>query len=133
MYDDMISQAQVSVDRMVTPAREFQSLMMDSAERATRFQIESTRSYFEMGLRNLRNGLAVSDASGLQSYLSAQQDLIKGVAEKLQNDLQSAVGMQQEFGQQVQKLFEQNVQSAAGPVASSKQTRSAGAGTRKSA
>jgi phasin family protein len=134
MYDDFFKNTQVSVDRFVSPVRQFQAVLVDNAEKLAHFHFEAARQYAEIGLRNMRDGLSVRDAGEFQNYVSAQQDVFKGVVEKVQNDTQTMVSLQQEFGQRIQKLLEENFQDISRQAESAaKSPRSNGSAARKTA
>lgn len=108
MYDEIFNRANVSFERFFEPTRRFQALLVDNAEKVASFQFDAAKTYADLGLRNLREGLAVSDAKGFQSYVSSQGDVARTVAEKMQDDTRTIVGLQQDFGKECQKLFQQN-------------------------
>lgn len=134
MYEDLFKNTQVSMDRFVGPVRQFQAVFVDNAEKMAHFQFEAARGYAEIGLQNVRNGLSVRDAGEFQNYVSAQQDVLKNVVERLQNDTQTVVGLQQEFGQQVQRLLEDNFQEISRQASqASKPARGNGSAAKKTA
>jgi len=141
MYEDLFGKVNVSMEKYLTPVREFSSLVVDNVEKLVSFQFEAARAYTDMGLKQVREGLAVKDVDGLQSFVSAQQDTAKSVAEKVQSDVKTVADLNQDFGQKVQKLVEKNVKAfstdSAGATKSATTTKSSTAssaqGTKKTA
>ncbi|HKJ96040.1 MAG TPA: phasin family protein [Gammaproteobacteria bacterium] len=141
MYEDLFGKVNVSMEKYLTPVREFSSLVVDNVEKLVSFQFEAARAYTDMGLKQVREGLAVKDVDGLQSFVSAQQDTAKSVAEKVQSDVKTVADLNQDFGQKVQKLVEKNVKAfstdTAGATKSATTTKSSTAssaqGTKKTA
>lgn len=112
MYDEIFNRTNASFERFLEPTRRFQALLVDNAERMASFQFDAAKSYADLGLKNLREGLAVSDVKGFQSYVSNQGDMVRAVAEKMQDDTRTVVGLQQDFGKECQKLFQENASGA---------------------
>ncbi len=109
MYDELFNSANVSMERFAKPARRFQSVVLDSMEKLAQQQFEAARTYADLGLKNLREGLSVKDVKGFQEYVQGQQAVVRDVTERLQDDAKAFVRIQEEFGNEVRELFEENV------------------------
>lgn len=137
-YQDIISNA--NLENLIGPARKFNALVVDNAEKMVSLQLESARSYTDLGIKQLRDALEVSDAKSFQDYVSNQAEVAKTVAEKAQKDAQKLADIGQSFATEWQKLAQENIAGFGGqPKAAKSKPASASAGntgqssTRKSA
>ncbi|MGD8708866.1 MAG: phasin family protein [Ectothiorhodospiraceae bacterium] len=136
MYEELFNKANVSFDQFVGPARKFNALVVDNMEKVAKFQFDAVKSYADLGIRNVREGLEVKDAKSFQDYVTSRGELVQTFGEKLQEDARAFADMGQDFGQQLQKLVQENVQTAAAaaPKPAKKTGASASTGaSRKSA
>ena len=125
MYEEMFPQANVNVEKWLEPQRKFQALMLDGVEKLTQFQLEAFRSYADLGLKSLREGLEVKDVNDLQGFVGKQGERVRELGEKVQGDAQTLAGIHQELGSEVQKLVRNNLSGLTeAPRASRSSTKS---------
>jgi len=107
MYQDIFTNA--NLENLIGPARKFNALMVDNAEKVVSLQLEAARSYTDLGVKQLRDALEINDVKSFQDYVSNQTELAKTVAEKAQKDAQKLADIGQNFATEWQKLAQENV------------------------
>lgn len=137
MFDELFSKSNVSVEKMLEPSRQFNALVLNGVEKVTQFQLEAVKSYTELGLKSLREGLELRDINDVQGFFSKQGERARELGEKVQGDAQTLAGIQQELGSEMQKLLQNNVAGLSEAPRASRGARSAASsnasGARKSA
>jgi len=137
MFDELFSKSNVSFEKVLEPSRRFNALMLDGVEKVTQFQLEAIRSYTELGLKSLREGLELRDPSDFQGFVSKQGERARELGEKVQGDARTLAGIQQELGSEMQKLIQNNVAGLTEAPRASRGARSSASssstGARKSA
>lgn len=109
MFDELFSKNAPSVDKMFEPSRRFHALMLNGVEKVAHFQLDAVKSYTELGLKNLREGLELRDVNDIQGFVTKQGERARELGEKVQSDVQTLAGIQQELGTEMQKLMQNNV------------------------
>lgn len=136
MFEELFPKNSMSVDKMMEPGRRFQALMLTGVEKVAQFQLDAVKSYTDLGLRQLREGLELRDVNDVQGFVSKQGERARELGEKVQSDVQTLAGIQQELGTEMQKLLQNNVaglSEAPRASRSTKSTSSSSASARKSA
>ena len=101
----------VNVANMVEPARRYNALVMDHAEKLVSMQLDAARSYADLGIKQLRDIMEINDAKTLQDYLGNQAGVAKTVAERAQQDVRNLAEMGQSFASELQSLVQENASS----------------------
>lgn len=140
-YQDILKNA--NIEKLFEPARRYNALVVDNAEKLLSMQLDAARSYADLSIKQLRDVMEINDAKAFQDYLGNQAEVAKTVAERAQQDAKTLAEMGQSFASDVQALVQENVTSLAGQgktgkatsKSSSSSTASSGAQstTRKSA
>lgn len=139
-YQDILKNA--NIDKLVEPARRYNALVVDNAEKLLSMQLDAARSYADLGIKQLRDVMEINDVKAFQDYLGNQSEVAKAVAERAQKDAKTLAEMGQSFATDVQSLVQENVASFAGqgpsgkaskPASSSAATGGSQAAARKSA
>ena len=112
MQENVINAFAEQAKNMYAPLTKFNQLLVDSMEKMTEFQLESVKSYSEIGLGQLRQAAAVKDLDGLKNYSEAQVAAVSTVNKKIIEDAKVLSDMSTEFKQQVEKIFQQSTAAA---------------------
>lgn len=105
MYEGMFLKTDAPFAQLLAPARKFNALVVENAEKVAEFQINAARSYTDIGLRQFRDALQVNDVEGLRQLVTNQSETSRMLAAKLLADTQALVNLGQIFGKEVQKLL----------------------------
>lgn len=111
-YQDML--ANMNVDKLVEPVRRYNALVVDNAGKLLEIQLESARSYADLGIKQLRDVTEISDLKTFQAYWSNQAEVAKTVAERAQQDARKVAEIGQGFTAELQNLVQENITALAG-------------------
>ena len=107
MYEALYTMTNVLFAQFFDPARRYNALVFDNFGKVAEFQLDSLRSYTDIGLRPLREALRVNDGEGFQRLMLSQNEAGHTLVAKFMADTQTLVGFGQTFGQEVQNLLTQ--------------------------
>jgi len=119
MTDQTINQITEQFSKAFEPARAFAGLTVNHVEKLAELQLEATRAYTELGLRQAREALHISDVKSFQDYAAKQQDVAETLTKRVQEDAQKLSELGQTYTQEATRLAEQNaaeIQKAAQPA-----------------
>lgn len=112
MSTQNLNQYTEQFDKYVTgPARAFASLAVDHAETVFNAQVEATKAYTDIGLKQFRAALNIREPQELQAYVQDQQQVARELSERVKSDAEKLVSLNQTFIDKARKLSEDNVQS----------------------
>ncbi len=109
------------------PVRAFAELSVNHVDSLVNAQIEATKAYTDLGIRQVRTALDVREPQDVQKYVQGQQEVAKELSERVKGDAEKVVALNQKFAQEAQKLGEtsaKSVQQAAAPKAAAKSSGS---------
>jgi phasin family protein len=110
----------MNIDSVLEPARRYNALVVNNAEKLLSMQLDAARSYTDLGIKQVRDAMEITDVSTLQDYLGNQAEVAKTLAERAQKDVRSLTELGQSFANDLQGLMQENVASAAGQGKSAK-------------
>jgi len=114
MSNETLNQFNAQFEKLfVGPARTYASLLVDHTEQLVKTQLEATKAYADVGLKQYRAALDIKDQKDLQSYVEGQQKLAQELGERVKGDAEKVVNLNQEFVQKAQKVAEDTTKSAA--------------------
>lgn len=105
--------AEKMVQDAMEPVVAFNTLMMNTAEKAVAMQIESAQKLAKIGFANWAAALNVKTADDAQAYASQQQDVAKEVVELVSADSKAYGELGQAFVNDSKALVEKNLKKAA--------------------
>jgi len=110
MYEEVFEKFTSQAQEFSAPARRFTSVVVDNVEKLISFQLETARSYAELGLEQLRAALEISvtDPQSVQTYVSNQAKVANTVGQKITDDAKTLAGIGQNFSSEIQKLAKEN-------------------------
>ncbi|WP_290647986.1 phasin family protein [Aquisalimonas sp.] len=94
------------------PARAFAELSIDHMESLVNNQVEASKVYTDLGIKQIRKALDVKAPQDLQSYLQSQQEVVKELTERVRSDSEKVVALNRRFAEDAQKLTQQKVKAA---------------------
>lgn len=109
MYEDLFENANQQFNEVLGPARRFNLLLLDGAEKLADLNLQSAHAYGEIALQQWRTATQISDAEGLRSYLSEQGKLAETVSQRITEDASRLASIGRDFGNELQKLAQDNV------------------------
>lgn len=118
----MAEQTQQQFNQAFAPSRRFFEVAVDHAERLSHFQIEAARGYVDLGLRQTRSFLAITDTRSLQDYTSRQNEFASEISRKVTDDVETLAGFGKSFSDATAELVRgnaENTQAAAQKTAKS--------------
>ncbi|MDN5848024.1 MAG: phasin family protein [Nitrococcus sp.] len=93
---------------LMGPTRAFFGLGVDHLEKLVNVQLEATKAYTELGLRQWRTALEIREPKDLESYVQGQQEVVKTVGERVKGDAERVVALNREFAEKAQQLAQEN-------------------------
>ena len=105
------------------PARAFADLTINHVEAMVNTQVEASRAYADLGMKQIRTALEIKQPQDVQGYIQGQQTVAKELGERLKGDAEKVVDLNRKFAEEAQKLSQQsaqNVQAATKTAAKSK-------------
>lgn len=109
MYEDMFENVNQQFSEVLGPARRFNLLLLDSAEKLADLNLKSARAYGDLVLQQWRAATEISDVDGLRGYLSEQGKLAETMSQRLTEDANRLTNISRDFGTELQKLAQDNV------------------------
>lgn len=94
------------------PARAFAELTVNHMESMVNSQVEASRAYTDLSLKQIRSAMEVKAPQDVQSFIQGQQEVAKEFGERMKGDAEALVNMNRQFAEEAQKLTQANVQSA---------------------
>lgn len=122
-YQDILKN--VNIEKLFEPARRYNALVVDNAEKLLSMQLDAARSYADLGIKQLRDVMEINDAKSLQDYIGNQTEVAKTVAERAQQDAKTLAELGQTFASDVQSLLQENVTSLGSQGKSTKASKPA--------
>lgn len=104
MYADLFSKANHQIEDIMQPARRLQGTVVEHMAKMTDFQLDTLRSYSELGLKELRALQDVNDPQSLQQYMTQHADLLRTFSEKMSSDMNELVRLQRHFAEDLQQV-----------------------------
>lgn len=142
MYEDLFGNVNQQFTEVLGPARRFNLLLLEGAEKLADLNLKSARAYGDLALQQWRAATEVADMESLRSYLSEQGKVVETVSQRLTEDANRLVNISRDFSTELQKLAQDNVtlfrrnaeKASANAASAASATASAKSGsTRKSA
>ncbi len=109
MNEDILNKTTAQFETYLAPARKVSSLMIEHFAKVSEFQLEAFKAYSDLGVEQLRSVSKVTDAKGLQDFLSGQTKVAQTVSEKLNSDASTLAGFGKDLTAELQKLTQENV------------------------
>ena len=89
------------------PMVKLNQLLVDSMEKMTEFQLESVKSYSQIGLGQMRQAADIKDFETFRDYSQSHMEAANHINQKIMEDAKVLSQMSAEFKQEVEKIFQQ--------------------------
>lgn len=88
--------------------RAFMGLGVEHMEKLISVQLEATKAYTELCLRQARAALEIREPKDLESYVQGQQEAVKTLGERVKGDTETVVALNREFAEKAQQLVQKS-------------------------
>ncbi len=105
------------------PMAKFNSLLVDSMEKMTEFQLNAIKSYASINLGQMKKVADVKDAESLRTFSTSQTEVTATVNKKIMEDAKQISEMANEFKGQVESIWAESRPNA-GKTADKKTAKS---------
>ena len=102
---------------LLEPAHRLNQQAVTALEKVTASQIDSLKTYSELGVGQLKAAAEVRNIEGLQNLLSKQSDVLKEVGSRLTSDVKAFFQIGADFVSQSSKIDAQATDAEAPKVA----------------
>lgn len=114
MMNPTIEQMNKQFEQLVSgPARSFAELSINHLEALVSNQVELSKSYADLGFKQVRAALDIKAPADVQSYIESQQNVARELGERVKADAEKVVSLNRKYAEQAQALTQKSVQAAA--------------------
>lgn len=113
MQDTILNAFSEQAKNLYAPMSKFNSLYVENMEKMTEFQLNSIKSYAELGLDQMKKASEVKDPESMRTYTAAQAETATALNKKIMEDAKTFSDMAMEFKGQVETLMEEARTTAA--------------------
>jgi phasin family protein len=117
MQDNVINAFNDQAKAMYAPMTKFNSLLVESMEKMTEFQLNTIKSYAEIGLSQMKNAVSIQDAEGLRQFTASQAEATSIINKKILEDAKAMSDMAADFRTKIEDVMAQSRQAVEKPVA----------------
>ena len=117
MQDNVINAFNDQAKAMYAPMTKFNSLLVESMEKMTEFQLNTIKSYAEIGLNQMKNAVSIQDAEGLRQFTASQAEATSTINKKILEDAKAMSDMAADFRNKIEDVMAQSRQAAEKPMA----------------
>ncbi len=93
---------------LIGPTRTFMGLGVEHLEKLINVQLEATKAYTELSLRQVRAALEIREPKDLENYVQGQQEAVKTLGERVKGDAELVVALNREFAEKAQRLAQES-------------------------
>lgn len=120
MQDSILNAFSEQAKNLYAPMAKFNSLYVENMEKMTEFQLNSIKSYAELGLDQMKKASEVKDPESMRTYTAAQAEAATALNKKIMEDAKTFSDMAMEFKSQVETLVEEARTTAAATATTTK-------------
>ena len=107
-------------EAVLAPVVEFNKMVVKNAEAVINLQLDSMRTYAELGIKNINAGLEVRNPDDLKAYAAAQKDVADEIAARATADVKAFGELGNKFINEARELAEQNGKAVVAAVPAAK-------------
>jgi len=107
-------------EAVIAPVVEFNRLVLKNAEAAINLQLDSMRTYAELGIKNINAGLEVRNPDEFKAYAAAQKEVAEEIAARASADIKTLGELGAKFFNDARDLAEQNSKTVVAAVPAAK-------------
>ena len=112
MYTDMFKAFSEQTEKTLAPYIKFNKLVAKNVEMLTELQLNSVRTYSEMGLAQVKAATEVNDVTTLTSFSGQQLATMTKLSQQMMDDSAKLQTIAKEFKEDLDKLTSDNIKAA---------------------
>jgi len=105
------------LESVLASIQEFSRLNLSVAEKLANFQLESLRSYADLGFSELRAVIGIRDSKSLKEFVGGRAKVAEALGKRLQDDAKTLTEIGSDYSAEAQKLLRASLPGAAGKTA----------------
>lgn len=109
------------------PLKQINQTFVSQIEKLSDFQIESIKSYSEIGLKRLKSAIEMEDMQTVQEFAKSEMDFMNNINQKVLDDAKKLADIGNEFKSEVEVLLKENLNQAGDVSKSTKSKKSVAA------
>ena len=94
------------------PLKQINQTFVSQLEKLSDFQIESIKSYSEIGLNRLKSAIEMEDMQTVQEFAKSEMDFMNNINQKLLDDAKRLTDIGNEFKSEVEELLKDSLNQA---------------------
>ena len=99
------------VEKLTVPVQELNALAVKNIEELTALQLKTIQENATVGVETIKSATAISDLEGLQSFLTAQADVAKQIAEGILANARTVAEMSQGYATNAKEISETSLKA----------------------
>ena len=101
-----------AVQKALGPVTELNALALANADKLANLQVDALKRYADLGLAQVRAGLAVKNPEDMKSYLETSRELAQSAVDAARADQEAVMALGNEYLTEVGKMMNANVAAA---------------------
>jgi phasin family protein len=89
---------------LLEPVQKLKHHAVSTVEKLATHQLESLKTYSDMGVNQLKAAAEVKDIDGLQNFMSKQTDVLRALGERMLSDITTIAQLNVDFLSQATKV-----------------------------
>lgn len=94
------------------PLKQINQTFVSQIEKLSDFQIESIKSYSEIGLKRLKSAIEMEDMQTVQEFAKSEMDFVNNINQKVLDDAKKLTDIGNEFKSEVEELLKESLNQA---------------------
>jgi phasin family protein len=99
------------VEKLAAPVQELNALAVKNIEELTALQLKTIQENATVGVETIKSATAISDLEGLQSFLTAQAEVAKQIAEGILANARTVAEMSQGYATDAKEIAETSLKA----------------------
>ncbi|MCB1824966.1 MAG: phasin family protein [Candidatus Competibacteraceae bacterium] len=112
MVIDLFSKALETPQSLPEPLVKANKLMVENIEKMMLFQMNSLKTYLDIGINQMRAAAEINDVKSLQSFYKRQTDIAQTVQQKILNDARLMSDLAARFKTEMDGLTKTSLEDA---------------------
>lgn len=109
MNDKLFETFTAQTKMFFSPLKQINQAFASQLDKLSEFQIESIRSYSEIGLSRLKSAIEMEDMQTAQEFAKGEMDFMNNINQKLLDDAKTLTDIGNEFKAEVDELLQQGL------------------------
>lgn len=108
MQDKMMNAFTEQTNKIYTPMRKVNALLVDNMEKMTDFQLDALKVYSSIGLSQMKRATEAKDADTVRDYTASHIEMVSKLSKKMVEDARTIADMSAEFKAELKAILEQS-------------------------